>query len=354
MQITVKRILSLILALFQWNAGMIFSAGRAETEFKPQHRLPLLEMFRTTAVKALHTVVSEDDSWPKVIDRWTNPEAYPDFAFSSEEDLLEIWFPRIRDRDAAVFLYQGECWMLDCSDEQAEERVVPLLKALHIEKIDRLINTHPHHEHLNGLYATDAASPVTELMICFPKDINEHMKNAVAYAEEHRIRITFYGDEQVLSMGDGVVRFLNWQKVSEEETLNDRSAQFMVSYGNCDMLFMADMEFRGQDQLLAAVGPEALKADILRYPHHGKRAMRNEVFQAIQPEFVVITSTEGSPEVRESTKFFEYYFKDVPRAYTTRGYLHLTTDGKHWLCEKVDDGVLFDGLEDLDAPAMSW
>ena len=35
-----------------------------------------------------------------------------------EEDLLEIWFPRIRDRDAAIFLYQGACWMLDCSDNE--------------------------------------------------------------------------------------------------------------------------------------------------------------------------------------------------------------------------------------------
>ena len=291
---------------------------------------------------------------PKVIDRWTEPEAYPDFAFSPEEDLLEIWFPRIRDRDAAIFLYQGECWMIDCSDEQAEERVVPLLKALGIERIDRLFNTHPHHDHLNGLYAVDAVAPVTELMICFPKDSTEHMIRAVEYARERGIQVTTFADEQVFCMGDQVVRFLAWQKSDAEETINDRSAQLMVSYGDCDMLFMADMELRGQDQLLAALGPEALKADLLRYPHHGKKAMRDEVLQAIAPSFVVITGSEGSPEVRESTRFLDYYDGNLPRAYTTRGYLHLVTDGRHWLCEKVADETLFDGVEGVDAPAMRW
>ena len=293
-------------------------------------------------------------SWPKVIDRWTDPAAYPDFAFSPEDDLLEIWFPRIRDRDAAIFLYQDECWMLDCSDEQAETRVVPLLQALGIERIDRLINTHPHHDHLNGLYAVNAAAPVSELMICFPEDATENMVNAVSYCREQQIKITHFGDEQVFCMGDQVVRFLAWQKSGEEETINDRSAQFMVSYGDCDMLFTADLETRGQDQLLEALGAEPLKADILRYPHHGKKAMRDALFQAISPSFVVITGSEGTPEVQESTHYLNTFYSGIPRAYTTRGYLHLVTDGRHWLCEMVDDETLFGSLEGVSAPVMRW
>lgn len=314
---------------------------------------PWLESLRAMVVRALYEIRAERESYPKVIDRWTDPKAYPGFSFSPDEELLEIWFPRIRDRDAAIFLYQGECWMLDCSDEQAEERVVPLLKALDIRRIDRLFNTHPHPDHLNGLYAVDKISPVSELLICFPEEINDTMKNAVAYAAEQRIRVTFYGDEQVFSMGNGMVRFQVWMKSGEEETLNDQSAQFMVSYGSCDMLFMADMEVRGQIQLLAAVGANALKADILRYPHHGKKAMAEGILPAIRPDFVVITGSEGTPEVRESTKFLEYYDKNLPRAYTTRGYLHLVTDGVRWICEKVDDETLFEPLEDVNAPAMT-
>ena len=44
---------------------------------------------------------------PEVIDRIHDPDACPDFAFSGEDDLLEIWFPPIRDQDCADFLLSG-------------------------------------------------------------------------------------------------------------------------------------------------------------------------------------------------------------------------------------------------------
>ena len=46
--------------------------------------------------------------------------------------------------------------------------------------------------------------------------------------------------------------------------MNDRSAQFMISYGACNLLTMADMELHGQQQLYEALPPESFKADILR------------------------------------------------------------------------------------------
>ncbi len=276
----------------------------------------------------------KDGEYPTVIDRWNDPEAYPDFAFSPEEDLLEIWFPRIRDRDAAILLYQGECWMIDCSDIQAEERVAPLLEALKIQRVDKMFNTHPHHDHLDGLEAVDQVCPVMELAICFPEDLNETMIRAVGYADSHFIRITRYDDEQVFCMGDGLVRLKCWLKVSEDKGLNDRSAQMMVSYGNRDILFMADIEREGQKELLEALDPSELDADILRYPHHGKQALVQGLLEAVSPELAVITSAEKVSESRESAKFLTA--RQVPIAYTASGHLHLVTDGETWLAEKAE------------------
>ncbi len=275
----------------------------------------------------------DPDGYPAVIDRWTNPEAYPGFSFSEEDDLLEIWFPRIRDRDAAILLYQGECWMIDCSDYQAADRVTPLLEALEIEKIDKLFNTHPHHDHLDGFHFVADVIPVKELMICFPEDVNECMIKAVSYADEHGIRITQFGDEQVFCMGDGLVRLKVWMKSSEELDMNEQSAQMMVSYGDRDILFMADLGREGEAQLEAEVPKEELKADIIRYPHHGKEAVIPTLYEIIDPDFAVITSTEQAPESRQAARFLAAH--RTPAAFTTAGYLHLVTDGSTWLCEKA-------------------
>ena len=218
---------------------------------------PISEIIRN-AVHALRVASQARNEPPKVIDHIHFPDQYPDFAFSGEDDLLEVWFPPIRDQDATIFRYQDQVWMVDCGDERALTEIVPLLKELGITRIDRLFNTHPHHDHLNGLFAVDEAAPVGELLICFPQDSTVHMTAAMEYCKANHIPVTSFQDESVFTMGDGTVFFLPWMKVSEEETMNDQSAQFMISYGTCSMLIMADIELRGQAQLYEALAPEAL------------------------------------------------------------------------------------------------
>ena len=293
-----------------------------------------------------------ETAFPKVIDRINDPAAYPDFAFNEGADLLEIWFPPIRDQDCAFFRYQGQVWMLDCGDERAEYEIVPLLKALGITKIDRMINTHPHHDHLNGLYAIDAAVPVGELYICFPEDATVHMTAAMEYCKGNGIPVFTFADESVLGMGDGFVSFLAWQKSTESDTLNNQSAQFRLTYGVCSMLFMADLEYKGQRQLEAALPPEELKADILRYPHHGVSRMTDPLFDAIDPDLAIITNTARIVELRDSTRFLA--LKHTPVAYTHRpaSAIHLQTDGASWLCEQIP--LAIDSTEEAeDAEANS-
>ena len=95
------------------------------------------------------------------------------------------------------------------------------------------------------------------------------------------------------------------------------------------------MEQRGQRQLVEAVPAELLKADILRYPHHGKQAMNEELFRAISPSLVIITNAARIVEIRDSSRFLDY--KHIPVAYThyPNTLIHLVTDGRRWLCENV-------------------
>ena len=276
-----------------------------------------------------------DASLPRVIDRIHDPDACPDFAFSGEDDLLEIWFPPIRDQDAAIFLYQGQVWMLDCGDERARLDTVPLLKYLGIDHIDRLINTHPHHDHLNGLYSIDEAAPVGELLVCFPEGETAHMAAAMEYCKGNGIPVGTFGDEEILSMGDGLVTFTAWLKCSEDETLNNRSAAFMVGYGDASFLSLADIELPGQQQLADALDPEALKADILRYPHHGMQHMVSALYRAVDPDLVIVTNAPRLYEMKDASRFLDYRHASVAYTYRNSHVLHLTTDGTRWLCEEL-------------------
>ena len=72
--------------------------------------------------------------------------------------------------------------------------------------------------------------------------------------------------------------------------MNDQSALTMVRYGERSMLFTADVEKPGQRALLADTDAAALRADILKYPHHGKQTLEDAFLSGGEPELVVITN----------------------------------------------------------------
>ena len=163
----------------------------------------------------------------------------------------------------------------------------------------------------------------------------EGQKKAADICREQGIRLGFFGDEQRFGMGDGEVRLMNWQKVPEPYSMNDRSAQFMITYGDCSMLIMSDIERSGMRVFFDAVDPSLLSADILRYPHHGKEAMWNDVYDAIAPELVLISGQWVGPMANMGARFLRH--EPADKIYTSRGIVKLTTDGKHWVCEKLTE-----------------
>ena len=118
--------------------------------------------------------------------------------------LLDIWIPDIRDADAAILIFEGNVWMIDCGDQKAAKRLVMLMRQLGIRKIDRLFNTHPHHDHLNGLQMRRTRPRVEELLICFGEDSTDSMIQAMTVCRGPGIPVSrFYGRGYVSPWGTG-------------------------------------------------------------------------------------------------------------------------------------------------------
>ena len=269
-----------------------------------------------------------EDGYPAVIDRVTDPEAWPDFAFSDDTEILHIWVANTRDTDAILLRLGDENWMIDCTEARWAPRVTAMFQMLDVTHIDRVINSHPHHDHLNGLAVIDDFAKVDELAICFPEDVNDHMINAVDLCGKRGITVTHYGDGSRFILGEAVLDV--FMKSDESFSMNDQSAVIRLEYGDRTMLFTADMESAGQKRLLESVDTDQLRADVLKYPHHGKLKLKDEFYDAVNPSFVVVTNThfEGNS--------YEYLScLGVPAAYSAPAYVHLMTDGKHWMAEQV-------------------
>lgn len=307
----------------------LLAAGGAAGENTPRPCPP-----ETPApVKTARPVPEPTPEMPAVIDRVTDPAAGDGFRFMLDAKILHIWFPNIMNADEAILMYDGDVWLIDCGDERAGSRGAELIRLLGIEKIGKLFNTHPHHDHLNGLTATHEAAPVRELLICFPADSTDHMIRAIRYAEMNGIRVSEFRDGSSFAMGDGAVTLTFYVNPPEGLDMNNQSAVTMVRCGRRTMLFTADMEIPGQARMMERLQPETLDADVLKYPHHGKSAMDESFFAAVSPDAAVVTNKT----VAEWNGIRYLAGKGIPFFYTNRTgmYLHLMTDGEHWIAEYV-------------------
>ena len=79
-----------------------------------------------------------------------------------------------------------------------------------------------------------------------------------------------------------------------ENASNDMSLVVRVEYGQTSFLFAADAE---NDRLFELLEEGDLASDVLKVPHHGGyEALSSAFFQAVSPEYAVITSDAENPE----------------------------------------------------------
>lgn len=193
-----------------------------------------------------------------------------------------------------------------------------------------MINTHPHYDHLQGLEILAQNVKVKEVRMCFPADTTDHAQVALDVCEKYGIPVTWYADGQHWDIGGASVDV--WLKGDDEWGLNDRSASMRVQFGRRTMLFTADAEFKLQRRLLEVIPAELLKADVLKYPHHGTAGIEPNFLQAISPKLAILTSNGGS---RSKDAKYALRKQSVPMVFTVPGYVCLRTDGTTWLAERL-------------------
>ena len=265
-----------------------------------------------------------------LVDAITTPAALEGFSFAEDAALLEIVFPQILDCDAALLRCGGETMLIDCASAQQAGRVTAMLEQLGVEKIDYLVNTHPHYDHIEGLANVADTVEVAGLYICFPEDISDQMKKAVQAAQTRNIPVLHFGDGDRFTLGEAVLDV--WMKCPETCNLNERSAQIRVQLGERTMLFTADMQAKTQQALLEQIDPALLDIDLMKYPHHGKETLQAEFLAATTPLFAVVTNNGGKSSYT-GRKCLSY--AHIPYANTVPGYVYCVTDGQTWLVQRL-------------------
>lgn len=211
-------------------------------------------------------------------------------------DGLRVYFLDVGQGDAALLCTDSHSILIDGGESDYGEAIVQKLRTLGIERLDCVINSHPHSDHIGGLSAVLEQIPVGTLYLpdipdtliltgwSFSKILD------IAAKKQIPVRTPFCHD--TLSLGVAELEFLCADN-SGFEDMNDCSLVCRVTCGERRFLFTGDLSETGEQAMLSA--GFTLSADVLKVGHHGSsQSTTSDFLAAVLPEYAVISCGAGN------------------------------------------------------------
>jgi competence protein ComEC len=219
-----------------------------------------------------------------------------------EQPLLTVAFLDVGQGDATYLKFPGgESLLIDGGPELgvAAGRMIvrPFLQCLGRSGLDTVLLTHPHDDHIDGLFTVLQEFSVDRFVLSGTAPSSDNCGKLLGLAHTRGIRayLTERGDR--LARGDGVIiTVLNPGRnphSGARSDLNNNSIALLTEYGAVKILLCGDMEKEAEGELCRSGLP--LKADVLRIGHHGgKNASTEEFLRRVSPRWAILSAGENN------------------------------------------------------------
>jgi competence protein ComEC len=225
----------------------------------------------------------------------------PDFGTNRSTHLadndgkLSVYFLDVGQGDSTLVLFSGTSILIDAGEAEMGDRVVSDVKALGVNRIDLLVATHPHSDHIGGMQKVLAAFPVGQVLDSGLPHTSSTYEHFLETIEQKNIPYRVAEQGQTIDIDPALTIFvLSPPKERFGDDLNTNSVVLRVSYGTVAFLMTGDMGGESENALVKSGYP--LDAKILKVGHHGSYASTSASFlERVRPETAIIIAGKDNP-----------------------------------------------------------
>ncbi len=244
------------------------------------------------------------------------------------ENEIFVHFIDVGEADSAFIEFpDGKTMLIDAGETENGEEVASYIKSRNCDKIDFVIGTHPHADHIGGLKYIITEFETGEIYM--PKiqqntDIFE--KLLLAIKNKNKTVISPTTGQVIYETEDLTVKVLS-PKNQKYSSLNDYSIVIKIDYKDTSFLFMGDAENEAISQI-----KESVSADILKVAHHGSYSSGDSSFmKRVNPKYAVISVGENNQYGHPHWEILQLLKEVNAKVYRTDqdGTVVITSDGEN-------------------------
>lgn len=248
------------------------------------------------------------------------------------EDKLVMHFIDVGQGDCTFIAANGRTMLVDCGESSESDKVEGYLRRLGVNRLDHIIATHPHSDHMGGMHTIIDSFDVGEVIVPhIPDDqiptthFYEQFLDSCAAA---KVQISEATVGTVFQLGDAHIEFIA-PDGSHYDDLNNYSLSFVLTHGENTFLLTGDAEAESEAAMLKSGRLD--KVSLYKAGHHGSAySSTNELLEAIRPDIAVIScgseNSYGHP-ADSTVKRLRKYTKQIFRT-DLSGSIIIESDGK--------------------------
>ncbi len=212
---------------------------------------------------------------------------------------LEVHAINVGQADATLLRTDEETMLIDSGDWRNDgETVLSYLDAHGVDRIDHLVSTHGHADHIGGHeavidhYETDGEGigAVYDSGVTHTSQTYERYLDAI---DRHDVTLFEVREGDEIPFNGTATTVLNPAEPPEGDLHYD-SVSVSVAVGETSFLFTGDAERDAESRMLDTHG-ERLEADIYHAGHHGSNTSSGPAFlDAVDPEVAIVSSAYDS------------------------------------------------------------
>lgn len=211
-------------------------------------------------------------------------------------DKSEVHFIDCGQGDCAMIKSNGVVTVIDAGPGANSEKVFEYIEKSGVTKIDNLVLTHMHEDHIGGAKKLIERFDIGKIYACMPKEGTEpsttvyyNLLKAIS-KKGLSINSTKAGDK--FMAGAFTMDVLSPSK--DYDKTNNQSLVIHATYNKISFLFTGDAETDPCNDMLKSYKFE-LKSTVLKVGHHGSKTSTSKKFlSAVSPTYAVISCGEGN------------------------------------------------------------
>ena len=187
----------------------------------------------------------------------------------------------------------GKNVLIDAGNNGDATTIVAYLKAQNISRLDYVIATHSHEDHIGSMDTVIKTFDIGQIVMPKESSNTQTFRDVMTAIANKGLKPTEAKAGVKLDFGTEIYAELLAPNSSGYEDTNDYSAVLRLVYGKNSFLLTGDAETQSESEMLR-LGSQ-LKVDVLKVGHHGSSSSSTAAFlKLVAPKYAIISVGKGN------------------------------------------------------------